>query len=241
MEILSKQPLYQSLVNDRKNCRLCSTVEMRNPDEINKAYDSDQVGPWTQWQGDLDASLMIVGQDWGGEKYFIKIQGREEDTNPTNRNLCELLRSIGFSIELPNQPQSITTGLFFTNAVLCCKRGGLVGPVPSQAVGNCSRHFLARQIELVRPKAVATLGYEAYRSVCYAYGYFPVSTISEAIASPDLLTIGYGSTLVPVHHCGHYGTSRRRLTEHKHDWQRIATVLRNWEPKPSRLSCSCYM
>jgi DNA polymerase len=33
-------------------------------------YDNQgHIGPWTQWQGNLNAELMIVGQDWGGTEY----------------------------------------------------------------------------------------------------------------------------------------------------------------------------
>jgi hypothetical protein len=237
---ISTKPLqYQSLVEDRKKCTLCAGLGMTNPYNIEgDKYDSDQIGPWTRWQGDLDGELMIVGQDWGGEKYFRKHEGREEDDNPTNKNLQELLGTIGFQIELPTKPQTNKKRLFFTNAVLCCKPGGLNGKLPHQAIGNCSRRFLARQIEVIIPKVVVTLGYEAYRSVCHAYGYFPAPGVSEAIAA-DLLTIGYGSTLVPVRHCGHYGTSKRKLPGHKKDWQRVAAALQNWQSKPPRLACNC--
>jgi DNA polymerase len=230
---------YQSLVEDRKKCILCTGLRMTNPSRIEGGkFDSDQIGPWTQWQGDINADLMIVAQDWGGDKYFKKHKGKEEDNNATNRNLVQLLDSIGFPIALPTQEQTNTKSLFFTNAVLCCKEGGLTAKLPSKAAGNCSRRFLARQIELVRPKVVVTLGHEAYRSVCYAYCLFAAPSISDAIAD-DLLTIGYGTTLVPVRHCGHYGTSKRKLPEHRNDWLRVAAALKNWEFKATRLACGC--
>jgi hypothetical protein len=46
---------------------------------------SGHIGPWTQWQGKLDADLRVMVQDWGGVEYFFEHKGLEEDTNTTKR------------------------------------------------------------------------------------------------------------------------------------------------------------
>jgi hypothetical protein len=52
------------------------------------------IGPWTDWQGNLDAELMVVGQEWGGEKNYVMQRGRDVDDDPTNANLVDLVNSI---------------------------------------------------------------------------------------------------------------------------------------------------
>ena len=74
---------YAALVAARKQCRVC-------PNHTNPAvcesgrYDSDQIGPWSLWQGNLHADLMVVGQDWGDDRYFIQNADHEEHRNRTN-------------------------------------------------------------------------------------------------------------------------------------------------------------
>src|SRR6476620_11489577 len=149
---------YHELVADRKKCVLCAGLKMANPSNIECGkYDSDQIGPWTQWHGNLSAELMIVGQDWGGVDYFVDQEGIEDDDNITNINLQMLLASIGYEIALPlERPKP--AALFFTNAVLCLKPGRLTGSVRSGCFRNCGVEFLKPQIDLVQPKVVVTLG-----------------------------------------------------------------------------------
>jgi hypothetical protein len=116
-------------------------------------FDSNHIGPWTGWQGNLHSDLMVVGQDWGGTVYFVKHKGIEDDDNPTNGRLCFLLNSIGIKIDLPRQSRGVGTA-FFTNAVLCAKPGGLTGSVMSKCFENCGSASLRPQIETVNPRVV---------------------------------------------------------------------------------------
>jgi hypothetical protein len=77
----------KELVAKRKECRLCEAHDLTNPGVYkNGAYDmSGHIGPWTQWQGKLDADLRVMVQDWGGVEYFFEHKGLEEDTNTTKR------------------------------------------------------------------------------------------------------------------------------------------------------------
>src|SRR5258706_2082772 len=91
---------YLELVQKRKNCGDCEYL--KNPSRCREgAYDnSGHIGPWTQWQGNLNAEVMVIGQDWGREGYYIKHKGLEKDENATNRAIFELLSSIGIHIRL---------------------------------------------------------------------------------------------------------------------------------------------
>jgi hypothetical protein len=77
---------YEQLVARRKHCHACKG--MINPSEVDGGrFDSGQIGPWSRWQGNLSADLMVVGQDWGDEGYFRQGEGWDRATNPTNRTL----------------------------------------------------------------------------------------------------------------------------------------------------------
>lgn len=219
---MDKSATYQQLVARRKECRACVALNMTNPSVCaDGQYDTEHIGPWTGWHGSLDADLMVVGQDWGGCEYFIDEKGVETDDNDTNTNLQLLLASIGYEIGLPWEPRK-SDGLFFTNAVLCLKPGRLTGSVKAECFINCGVGFLKPQIELVQPKAVVTLGLLAYKAVMRAYGLRPQTSMRDAVLTTEVLG---PSTLVPVYHCGYYGTLSRSLEEQKRDWQRVRAVL----------------
>ena len=74
---------YAALVRVRRSCRACPGLI--NPADCDGGiHDSDQIGPWTLWQGNLRADLVIVGQDWGDTRYFIaNAAGTRATTRPT--------------------------------------------------------------------------------------------------------------------------------------------------------------
>lgn len=168
---------------------------------------------------------MIVAQDWGGVDYFIDHKGLEEDTNTTNKRVCDLLSSVGISIQLPRQ--SKTAALFFTNSVLCLRPGRLTGPIKPQWFRNCSTNFLRPQVELVNPKVVVTLGHMAYRFLLKAYSLQPKPRMREAVQ--EIVRLPGGNLLVPVFHPGNNGTRSRSFENQKADWQRVRQAL---EAKP---------
>ena len=218
---------YAELVAARKSCRLC--LGLTNPSQIEEGrYDCDHVGPWSRWQGNLDASLLLVGQDWGDTGYFIRQKGWERPRNPTNKALVEFLDSIGLSIGYPGEAvgQNI---VFFTNAVLCLKEGGLQGKVQEQWFRNCAP-FLVRQIEIVRPKVVVALGKHAFESVLLAFHLNPPE-FRQAVEDGDGILLPTGSRLFAAYHC-----ARRVLNTHRplkmqqDDWQRIGRALTGEPP-----------
>lgn len=150
---------YTALVQARKACRACTALV--NPAACDGGvYDSDQIGPWSLWQGNLNADLVIVGQDWGDTRYFLTNRGREAARNPTNETLAKLLRSIGIEVVAPGAGTSGGGPCFFTNAVLCLKQGGLQAKVDLEWFVNCGSRFLRQTIDLIAPKAVVWIGSE---------------------------------------------------------------------------------
>lgn len=219
-----KQIAYSRLIEQRKECRLCCDLGLTNPNACSRDIDDQMghIGAWTQWQGNLDANLMVVGQDWGGTDYYNEHHGQDEDTNPTNKRLRDLLASIGIHIGLPRQqPQGDV--LFFTNAILCLRPGRLTGTIKPHWFNNCSKQFLRPQVELVNPKVVVTLGYLAYRSLVKAHDLPPQRRMREAVK--QVVPLPRGALLVPVYHPGNNGTRSRTFEEQKLDWQRVRGAL----------------
>ena len=73
---VTKAEPYAELVATRRTCHRCAGLT--NPaDLLEGRFDSAHVGPWSLWQGNLHAALMVVGQDWGDTAYFVRHEGRE--------------------------------------------------------------------------------------------------------------------------------------------------------------------
>jgi DNA polymerase len=214
---------YEALVKMRESCHECSGVT--NGSSIQGGiYDCDEVGAWSLWQGNLNAKLMVVGQDWGDVEWFLRVKGYPTSTSKTNTTLIELLRAAGLNINLANK----TTGhglLFFTNAVLCMKEGGAQAPVKPGWLRNCGSRFLRPTIELVQPKVVVSLGAKAYEAVMSAY-QMTARGFKAAVESGEPDRLAGGVYVFPVYHCGAYVlNTHRKLPQQIEDWRRIGSFL----------------
>lgn len=221
---MNKIAEYKKLVQERKACRCCQGLT--SPAHCAEGnYDSDQIGPWSLWQGNLDAPLMVVGQDWGGTDYFLKNRGRDKSGNPTDLNLVKLIAETGFLIQDVYLPQGQNI-LFFTNAILCLKDGNLQADVEKEWFLNCAS-FLRRQIEIVKPAVVVGLGKHAYDAVLSCYhlksGRFRAEV--ELDSGRQLMD---GIQVFAVYHCGSKSINMNRpMQAQKTDWKRIRKFMDN--------------
>ena len=86
LDIAGKKAKYDALIEARKSCRAC--VDLVNPSICQDgALDCNAIGAWSKWQGNLDAPVMVIGQDWGDVAWFVREEGRSTDTSRTNNTL----------------------------------------------------------------------------------------------------------------------------------------------------------
>lgn len=219
-----KSERYTALVTSRKACDKCTAIGLRNPASIlGGVFDSNEIGPWTCWNGDLDARVLVVGQEWGDVDSFERQQGRD-DPSGTNRMLKELLAFVGFDIG-PAPMNFPRSGVFLTNAALCLKSGGVQAPVNAAWFKNCGISFLRAQVEIVDPRVVVALGQQAYWALCYAFE-IPHINFRDVVNRHEPIPLPTGASLVPVYHCGQriLNTHRRRHQQFQ-DWKTVRTAL----------------
>lgn len=220
---MDRKTAYDALVAERKACRSC--VGLTNPADVaGGRYDSPEIGPWTLWQGCLDAKLMVIGQDWGDVACLEADEGKDSPNNPTNAQLRHLLSIAGMEI-IPAGTRDTENKLFFTNAVLCLKTGGLGAPVSAAWFRECGPRFLRRQIEIIRPSVVVTLGAWAYYAVAYAFG-FQAKRLRDAVELEPPRALLPDAMLMPVYHCSpKVLASWRKRDQQEADWRRIGEIL----------------
>jgi len=136
----------------------------------------------------------------------------------TNFYLRELTKVIGRDIGLPIG--NIRKGIFITNAVLCMKPGAMNAPHPSACVKNCGDRSLKPLIDLIRPKAIVTLGVVPTMSVLGLYANLdPELAVLRRSALRDVFSkvpINLNSCrprLFPMYHPSRLGQMGRERAE----------------------------
>jgi DNA polymerase len=222
---MTKAEEYANIVAARKACRQCRGLA--NPADIaGGSFDSQHIGAWSRWQGNLDAALMVIGQDWGDIAYFVSQKGQEGPLNPTNLALVELIGIAGIAIGDPGHADGRDV-VFLTNAILCLKdsSGGLQGKVQKSWFDNCAR-FLRRQIEIVHPMVVVGLGERAYRTIQAGFGLERRAFRMEVDEREGRL-LANGTRAFAMYHCGaRIRNTHRPMEMQRKDWERIRPFLK---------------
>lgn len=217
---------YPDLVAQRKQCQECPGLT--NPAIVDDGrLDSDRIGPYSLWQGNIKTPLIVVGQDFADVENFQRHQGWPGERVGTNLALVELAAEAGFTIQPPKRGCSDDT-LFFTNAILCLKQGGMQARVDRNHARTCGERFLRPLIELVAPRAVVTLGTAALDATLGAHGLRRRGGLVRLIEAGTVWDLASGPRLFPLCHPSRTVlNTTRSLPQQKADWRRVGAWLRD--------------
>jgi uracil-DNA glycosylase len=177
------------------------------------AYEKDFVSPYTASAGNVDATVMILLQDWSSDE---SLRGHFDPETallgltpslPTNRNLSRLLQE-HFGLTLDHT--------YATNLFPFIKPGALNAPIPARAVMRAAREFAIPQMEIVRPRLLICLGLLTGNAIRRALGIEPARRLDAAIADP----FSYRDTRVWCQaHTGGLGQNLRGRARVAQDWE----------------------
>lgn len=155
---------------------------------------------WTDWINRSDSKLMIVGQNRGPyidmerlhNKYFEFIVEKDdrkkawseivnEPESMTKKLMTEFIvqsaKEKGIIVD-----ETILDSFFVTNAVLCARKGtnyrGNNNFKPKFCTENCADK-LKKEIEIIKPLVIITLGYWSFYSIGKSYGIPVYKTLGE--------------------------------------------------------------
>jgi DNA polymerase len=206
----------------RKACDCCPYLTNASRIEGGR-LDCDRIGAYSRWQGNLDAKLVIVGQDFADVDGFLLNRGWAREQVQTNLTLMKLVAEAGVRIDRPRYGSS-DDQLFFTNAILCMKQGGMQAAVSDSCFRECGTRFLRPTIEVVAPRVVVTLGTKSLRAVCWAFNHVPPATLSEAVARP--ISITNATVLMPLYHPSRTVLNTMRSYDAQRiDWREVGRLL----------------
>lgn len=193
----SKDELFKVLAAEAAACQCCPAM-------------SERTAVLSQHNGPTGARVMFIGEApgrQGGDRTRVPFSGDQ-----SGRNFQRYIDSINLTREQ----------IFITNAALCNPRtatGANRRPTNSELF-NCSA-FLRRQIELIDPRLIVTLGavsLDALRRIEY-------HELSLKEAAGNIYTWN-GRLLVPLYHPSpQVLASHRRENEQLRDYKAIARAL----------------
>src|SRR5262245_49575735 len=150
-------------------------------DYHNGIYECEFVSPYSKSAHNVDASLMVLLQDWASHDYLSGPLDRDAATigytpwRSTNKNLIELLQK-HFAYELRDT--------FATNVFPFVKMGDMSDPIPQSDFVQAAKEFALPQIEIVSPIVAVCLGVPAFNALRTAAGIVRVANLEQGIASP---------------------------------------------------------
>lgn len=230
-----KKQQFDNLLKEMGTCTLCTNLKSsRGKDyslfNIYKDYSFSKEIPsiWTDWYHRLNASIFIVGQDWGPYSDMKELNERykqektkenwkrliEEEASQTKKRLTSfLLESSGGKIDMVDS-------IYITNAIMCARRGEKYrdDTIHLKYSTLCCSKFLKKQIELVKPKVIATLGYYPLLSLSEIFQFPIAKTLSECIKEcPVIKKDNY--VIIPLYHPVAQISRERQLKQYQKIWE----------------------
>ena len=196
---------FESLIDEVQRCRKC--VRMEKSERV-LGYGC----------GSLTPSVMFIGEApgrLGADSSLMPFHG-----DKSGHNFEWLLEQVGLS----------RYDAFITNAVLCNPKdeSGNNSPPTNAEVRNCAA-FLQRQIEIIQPKVVATLGSIALKS-CALISRHELR-LAEHVRTANSWN---GRLLIPMYHPGQRAMLHRSFANQLADYQFLKETLSRSAARKSR-------
>lgn len=226
-----KQKKLEKLFEELGNCNQCLSFPNLNKSLINIYQNLDFSvnipSIWTDWFHRVDSSIMIIGQDWGPYQEMKTLHDKLNYDKSNWKDLIESEKSntkklLAYYIEQSSQGTYTLDDLFVTNAILCARKGNSYRGDNidlKKSTLNCSKYLL-RQIKIVKPKVIVTLGYYPLLSLASIFG-FPISkTLKETIQCyPEIKVCDF--VIIPVYHPVAQIKKEEQLKQYQKVWKYV--------------------
>lgn len=236
MKIL-KREMFDSYIEDLSHCKKCTNLKKKNGQDcslINIYQDQELCknipSIWTDWYNHLDASIMIIGQDWGPFKDMQQLNNLYK-ANRCSDNWYKLMESeksltkknlTNFLIESSEGRLKSLDNIYITNAIMCARCGDYYRDNNiklKECTLNCSE-YLKKQIDIVKPQVILTLGYYPLLSLSNIYNFSLPKTLSEVIDNMPIIKVDK-YIIIPLYHPSAQISKDKQLVQYKKIWAYI--------------------
>ncbi len=250
---INKKDEYEKLVQDVATCKKCDQVKLKNKSTTIELIHDEyriEINLWAHWQGNLDADILVIGQDWGrinskedatywrNKKPYLTTDKTSKEYSITDNNLQKLfLQSLGIDISISNDK------VFFTNSVQCYKTGSLSNKTSDKWHQWCNELFVKRLIHIIKPKIIIPIGQKALNGLKYCGTIFDANNnlLNDNYFNMKFANIVDNGFLklksdykneniemfvCPVFHCGAMSCNlNRKYDKQLEDWDKIKELL----------------
>ncbi|MCI8589060.1 MAG: hypothetical protein HFG40_05340 [Bacilli bacterium] len=232
-----KSGKFQELIRDMGKCSKCINLKCKNKSLINVYQDYNFCinipSIWTDWFNRQNSEIMIIGQDWGPYSDMKKLyemlsadkSNWRELVESENSNTKKILEK--YIMESSNNKYSLGS-IYITNAIMCARQGELYRGNNidlKMSTLNCSEYLL-RQIEIVQPRVILTLGYYPLMSLSNIYHFNIEKTLKETISKfPEVLINDF--VIIPLYHPVAQVKKDEQLKQYQRIWKFIDLKIQN--------------
>lgn len=240
-----KEQEFNVLIKELSVCKKCTNMKCSNKSLINiyKNYTFCMNIPsiWTDWFNRLESDIMIIGQDWGPYSDMKKFHDLLNKDKTNRKELIESEKSTtkkmleGFIGTSSNNQYSLDN-IYITNAIMCARQGNTYRGDNinlKNSTLNCSEYLL-RQIEIVRPKVILTLGYYPLLSLSKIFKFNIEKTLKETISKlPEILIDDF--VIIPLYHPVAQVKKEEQLKQYRRIWKYVDFKNQNNNEKGEKI------
>lgn len=221
----------QKLIQDMGKCTKCTNMKCQTKSLINiyQNYNFSINIPsiWTDWFNRLNAKIMIIGQDWGPYQDMKKLNEmlKKDKSNWNDLIECEksnTKKALEKYIGLSSNYKYSLDNIYITNCIMCARSGSFYRGSNidlKKSSSNCSEYLL-KQIEIVKPKVILTLGYYPLASISKLYGFNIEKTLKETISKyPEIKVKDF--VIIPLYHPVAQIKKEDQLKQYQRVWKYI--------------------
>jgi len=232
-----KEEYFDSLIFDMGNCKRCIELKNRNGKDCSliNIYKDNKFAKkipsiWTDWYNRLNSEIIIVGQDWGPYLDMKKFNDLYLK-NPTKANWKDIIEKeqsltkkqlTKFLIESSNGKLNSIDNIYITNAIMCARKGenyrGNNINLKNSTI-NCAS-FLKKQIDIVKPKVILTLGYYPLLALSCIFNFSIEKTLKESIKKTPTIEIN-NYIIIPLYHPVAQIKKEEQLSQYRKIWNYI--------------------
>ena len=222
---------FEILIKSMGNCNKCTNFPCSKKALINiygdYNFSTNIPSIWTDWFNRLDSKIMIIGQDWGP---YVDMKKLYDSLNSDKSNWDELIESeksgtkklLNEYIVTSSNGKYSLNDIFITNAIMCARsgenyRGDNIDLKKSTL--NCSE-YLKKQIEIVKPKVILTLGYYPLLSLSNIYGFKIEKTLRSVIDNTPEIVLDE-VVIIPLYHPVAQIKKSVQLSQYERVWKYI--------------------
>lgn len=212
-----KLKLYQELLEYRK-FEWSVPRGLVNPSTIEYGKFDLHLNPFANWYGNIMATNMVVGQDWGNEEDFKKYAGVDDPGNLTCVRLLRYIQAIDTTFEEPYFGLKTSDNWYFTNVIFGLRPGNKSSGYFNTGWLKDSFRIYKALVHLIQPNKIICLGNYAFNQTLKVFKQ--KSTLEKGINS-----IPCGETIIfKVSHPAARPKDRNN-EQMQDDWKKIAEKI----------------